>query len=352
MMQIRNSNFEYLRIVAMLMVILSHFFVHSGFTIHEGNLLKDVLINSLKIGEIGVACFVLISGYFLIDLQFDIRKLFKLVFQMWFYGVFILLFAHIAGTSAITSKYFWGSVLPFYSLNWFAKAYLLLYMLFPIINHVLKRTSKKNLEKFIIIFGILWTVFPIYNLYAGGNVRITVIFIYIIGAYLKMYGAPLVDKHRKALLLGSMIAVFSSSATFVHLGGKYDCFVGRESSFLSLNSIFVITVGLCTFFYFKELKVKNSRIVNMIAKTVFGIYLIHDNPMLNGWIWRDIFQAKNHYDSAFIFPYAVFCVVVIFVICSIIDYGRIIFVENPVLKYVDSKGWFRNLDNKIRLLLK
>ena len=49
-------------------------------------------------------------------------------------GIVILIIAYVFDISVITEKFFWGSIMPFYSLNWFAKAYLLLYLVFPLLN--------------------------------------------------------------------------------------------------------------------------------------------------------------------------------------------------------------------------
>lgn len=158
--KLRESNIELLRIVAMFLVVLSHFYVHGRWPIVETISFNNVTIYALDVGEIGVTAFVLISGYFLIEQSFDLTKLVKLVLQMWFYGIGLLVFAYMFDTRVITSKYFWGSMLPFYSLNWFAKAYLLLYLLFPVLNRFVKYYNQRKLEAFILVFGFVWTVLP------------------------------------------------------------------------------------------------------------------------------------------------------------------------------------------------
>lgn len=176
----RSSNLELLRIVSMLMVIFSHFFVNVPNPNNKYDLdFYGVITNFFQIGEIGVVCFVLLSGYFLIDKKFSIIKLLRYALQLWVTGVAILLFTYVVEKSLITSKYLYGSLLPFYSLNWFAKAYLLLYFLFPLINFVIHRVTREQLSKFILIFGFIWTVVPMASLYDYGNIRVSVIYIYI-----------------------------------------------------------------------------------------------------------------------------------------------------------------------------
>ena len=164
----------------MLMVVFSHFFANIP-NLNNRYVLDfyGIIVNFFQIGEIGVVCVVLLSGYFLIDKKFDIIKLVKYALQLWVTGVTVLLFTYFVDKSLITSKYLYGSILPFYSLNWFAKAYLLLYLLFPLINFILNRVTREQLLRFILLFGFIWTVLPMASLYNYGNMRISVIYIYI-----------------------------------------------------------------------------------------------------------------------------------------------------------------------------
>lgn len=199
--KIRVSNIELLRIVAMFLVVISHFYVHGRWPIVNELSINNIIIYCFDVGEIGVTAFVLISGYFLVNQSFDLVKLFKLVFQMWFYGVALLVFAYAFGTREIVGKLFWGSIIPFYSLNWFAKAYLLLYLLFPVLNIFLKKYTKEKLLKGIIGFSVLWNILPAFSLYEHGNQRITVLFIYCIGAYFAIYGCQYLNNAKNAVAL-------------------------------------------------------------------------------------------------------------------------------------------------------
>ena len=139
----------------MFLVVLSHFYVHGAWPLVNELTFNNIAIYALEVGEIGVTVFVLISGYFLVNKSFDIIKLAKLVLQIWFYGIAILIIAYVFEISVITEKFFLGSIMPFYSLNWFAKAYLLLYLVFPLLNKFISRLGKKWLMRFILVFGFI-----------------------------------------------------------------------------------------------------------------------------------------------------------------------------------------------------
>ena len=62
----RNSNFEILRIIAIIMIIMHHYAVHSGFLWNNQITTNRIIINFFQMfGKLGVCLFIMISGYFL-----------------------------------------------------------------------------------------------------------------------------------------------------------------------------------------------------------------------------------------------------------------------------------------------
>ena len=61
--KIRNSNIELLRIISILMIIAGHYYVHGGFS--DVSPFNECVLKIFGgCAKIGVACFVLITGYF------------------------------------------------------------------------------------------------------------------------------------------------------------------------------------------------------------------------------------------------------------------------------------------------
>ncbi len=70
----RSSNIELLRIASMFMIILFHFSVHGAWP-ESGPLASDVAVEMLSFGgKLGVNCFVLITGYFMVRSQLKIGR--------------------------------------------------------------------------------------------------------------------------------------------------------------------------------------------------------------------------------------------------------------------------------------
>ena len=64
-----------------------------------------------------------------------------------------------------------------------------------------------------------------------------------------------------------------------------------------------------------------NKTINTIAKSTFGIYLLHDN-MYRNFIWGDLLKMPDHFQSALFPVIAVGNVIFIFVSCFLIDYMR------------------------------
>lgn len=87
----RKSNFELLRIISMIFILFHHFYysyIKLDYTNISGNQLTCQVLYSL--GKIGVIIFILITGYFMVNSRFKIKKVLELYFEMIFYSWSIL----------------------------------------------------------------------------------------------------------------------------------------------------------------------------------------------------------------------------------------------------------------------
>ena len=140
---IRQSNFELLRIVAMLLIVAHHFLIATGrLDYRSGTLRGGELVNSFCV--VGVNCFILISGYF--GIKFKWSKVAWLFYAIAFVAAVDFCLG-MTGAAVFDSDYAINTIIPFTKRhNWFVPTYLALMCLSPLLNKALNAAGKRNWE--------------------------------------------------------------------------------------------------------------------------------------------------------------------------------------------------------------
>lgn len=350
----RNSNIELLRIVSMLIIVMHHFAVHSQFPV-DTNIIdfNRLFVQFMTLGgKIGVDCFVLISGYFLVKKEFSLLKLLKLVGQIWFYAVCIAGIAIYNSVSVDLLKNF----VPIYSVNWFAYVYMILYVFSPFINRMLLSLDKQLYIKMLLTMTILWVIF---NWGCDAPMQysniVWFVYMYAVGAYFRLYNVPKFNYVKVMficiiLMMLAALCIDLLEMTFPDHYKQLDFYWKRV---YSQNSPLVIAVSVSMFLYFKNLNINQISSINTIAATTFGIYLLHDNPLVRAYIWPKLFVNAPLINNSWLFIYAFAEVFLVFTICSIIDYIRSQLLGKTLAKLTSPSiiSLEKKLNNKINKII-
>ena len=231
---LRKSNIELLRIFAMFLVVLSHYYNHGNFPVDSIISINKVGMQLLaSAGKIAVDVFVIISGYFLITAKFSWSKLIKFISCTYFWSLSILLFCIcIYGIDSLDIGLVKKSLFPLTPLNWFARAYLHLYIVFPLINWAIEKIGKRYHLILICILTLFFYLIPtINNHLMGGYLNSFFMFIdlYLIGAFIKLYEAPSIKKYFNLLGLVSVCTIFLSIIYFDILGRSNPYYMIKEN---------------------------------------------------------------------------------------------------------------------------
>lgn len=119
-----------------------------------------------------------------------------------------------------------------------------------------------------------------------------------------------------------------------------------HNSFMIAGQYSFTTVIIATgvILLFKNINLGQNKIINTIASTTFGVYLIHDNPIMEQVIWLKWLNMPALLTSGvkhFLITVIIVCPL-IFTVCSLIDYIRI--------KIFDGVGFiFNRLKEKFKL---
>lgn len=328
----RQSNFELLRIISILMIIMHHYayYVNQNCKV-IGFALNNIVIDFLYIGgKIGVTIFVLIAGYFGIKSEFKTKKLIKLLLEVLFYSlIFLIIDIIINGINSINIDLIKKSLFPItFSLYWFATTYIILYALSPFINKLINGLNLKDVRKLLLILIMFIYILPtITNKGMGlGNVDIFIT-LYILGAYIRLKDS---DKSNKNYLIYFVLCIIFIIA--MQLLCEWKNMNKYINYFASMNNITVLISSVSLFMYFKNINIQ-SELINKIASITFGVYLIHSNYFMHRFIWGKLFNNTKYYISNDykIIIHASFSILATYIICVLIDLFRIYCIEKWAL---------------------
>lgn len=278
----RSSNFELLRLLCIFGILMMHTFGGIDTSVSFLNTEIHVLVNSVF--NMGVTCFILISGYF--GIRFDFKKLVRLDLMVIFFT--------LCGTLAVGDfgiKDLIKSCIPVISrYYWFISCYFFLCFLAPFLNRIPEKLSRETFRKLLIVLLFLFSVVPTFGFYDimqdGGKGLVHMVVIYLLGRYLALYHNRSHDCRRLALGLVLCIGfVFAADSALTFLRGKL------YTTFCRDCSIFIIAGSVLLLLLFRELSFQ-SRAVNRAAGSVLAIYV------LDGTIQTFLLR---HFDFA---PYA------------------------------------------------
>lgn len=94
---LRDSNYELLRIVSMIFIIIWHIIQHGQLIEHTTGLSNMIFNMIMFFIIIHVNCFMLITGYYQSKSKFRLNKFISYILQIWFYNFIITSILSLCG---------------------------------------------------------------------------------------------------------------------------------------------------------------------------------------------------------------------------------------------------------------
>lgn len=270
----RNSGVEIIRIIAMLMIIMSHIYgKNSGEEFAGFPQAVYVFTQSFFNAGLGVIIFMLISGYFLI--QLSEKRLTKMISMTWCCSVFSMIIGIVISkltNGDISLKSILTHLIPISSrYYWYISCYICVMILAPFLNKAINAMSKKDFEKLILAMLVIFYLVPTFLYFDvmgdRGKGLITMISAYFIGAYLSKYRLPLNKNKAVILLIIDFIFTFigNYAATLVRSETSYP--FSRECTVTTLLAG-VLILHLATESHFE------NKIINALSSKTLYIYIV------------------------------------------------------------------------------
>ena len=336
----RNSNIELYRIIVMLSIVMHHYVVNSGlmqYMVDEPTNPKSVFLFIVGMwGKTGINCFVLITGYFMCKSQITLRKFLKLLLEIEFYNITIhLLFVASGYVDFSVTRFLW-LLFPIQGISHgFVSCYIAFFLFIPFMN-VLVINMNRHQHQLLVVLCL--GVYTVLNFIPGLTVEMNYVtwfcVLFFIGSYLRIYPYHDGNKHfwKLSLLISLLLAV--GSVVMLLWLTKYGCRFGAYAFVSDSNAPLAVLVSICAFMYFKSLTIKQSKFINTVGGGTFAILIIHANSdIMRQWLWRDLCNNAGHYVSNAIYFHALAIPVMVFFICSAIEFVRAKTIEQPLIDF-------------------
>lgn len=341
----RDSNLELFRIIMMLSIVAHHYVVNSGLyslAIEPSYDWRNYFLFLFGMwGKIGINCFVLITGYFMCKSNITIHKFLKLLLEVMFYEIVCYSIFSITNYSSISLKGLYYALTPISTItDDFISCFLVYYLLIPFLNVLVNNLSRRQ-HTILVILCMFF--FSLMDHVPGFKFRFNYVgwfcVLHIIASYIRFYQSEfklLSSKKSLLILLGATIAVLGvlvpvwfKDLGLPFRGGLYQYVTDSNASLAIVSSVLL-------FMGFKNIHIGQSKIINTIASSTFGVLLIHANSdTMRRWLWRDVCQNVEWFNSPWMPLHAVGCVLAIYVVCILIDKVRIYLIEKPTFVVID-----------------
>ncbi|MGT2906547.1 acyltransferase [Streptococcus dentiloxodontae] len=279
--QSRHPGIELARIAAMFMICGLHVLTQGGIL----DLIKtkgsplyvyawclQILVHS------SVNIYALISGYVGLTAKHHYGKLLTLWLQVLFYSLLITGLISLIEPNLLSSDSWLTAFSPIYhNYYWYMTAYFGLYFFVPFLNTAIQNQTKSQAVLFFITTFLVFAVIPfvfdekVFSL-DNGYSMIWLIYLYILGAYIKKY--KLEDKVSFRLL---------GSAVFLSTLITYLFILFKSEFLLHYTSGTILTSSLAIFLIFAKIKRIPERLevaVTIVGPLSLGVYLSHVHPLI------------------------------------------------------------------------
>ena len=361
----RDSNFELLRIFAMIGIIFHHLQQHGIWFAAGSSFSVPFLLSHFFQAWVGMICnwiFVLISGYFICKASFSWKKFFLLWFQVFSISALLTFIALLAKVPVVTDQQLYEEkgflvaahpvtakdalrfFMPcYFGNNWFAVAYLVFYLFVPFLNLFLKHLSQKEHRQLLVLMAVLGLL--VKQLPFQGFFLPDTLFLFMLGyfsaAYIRLYNPPFMN-HTK---LNVAFALACCGVFIAWNGLVYTVlipipFVERHLQEVAgfwgggMPRVLSFMCALLIFCCVKNLHIPRNRFINKVASCTFGVYLFHENLLVNKYLWHVLLRSDEFSSSKFLLVYMICASILVFALCTVLELVRKQLLEKPMQKLI------------------
>ena len=327
----RERQFEVMRTVAMFFIVVYHCLTHGvggeyEFSVHDPASLSNILFSDfmLVFSSISVNLYVMVSGYFLVDLDFKMSRIVRTWAQACFYSCVITIMMMSLGLAPYNIVSIGKSIFPLSTdAYWFVTQFIGLMILSPFLAMLVRQLSYKQFVGLLIggAFICLAIIpdFPLGKRFhvAHGNSVWSFAYLFMIAGFIRHHLQEILKGKLSLAIISVIILIMACEFYFGYHHGHVSLFWFNYNGLPFILSVLV-------FVFVRQMRVPDSVFWNVLVRLApysFGVYLIHDQLMVRGWLWSHV--PIISFCNQWIYPVVVLGLcVMIFLSCAFVDAFR------------------------------
>jgi hypothetical protein len=180
---------------------------------------------------------------------------------------------------------------------------------------------------------------------------------YFVGAYIRLYSLNYYNSNKRIIktiiicllvLIVSIIIISKYINVFKKIGTTEVAYLWTP------NNIVMFILSISIFGLFMKLEIKSNLIINALASTTLGIYMIHDG-LLNKFIWKNIFNTFDKLNSNYLLFYIIIDSAIIFLVCFLFEFIRKQvekITNSKLLDYISKSSFISKINRKTNNMIK
>ncbi|WP_162176419.1 acyltransferase family protein [Kandleria vitulina] len=359
-MKKRIIGIDLLRILSMFGIIGLHF-------INQGGVIDNLNVFSLKYIPVllfltilytSVNVFGLLSGYLNIEKRtINYSRILDLLLCVLFWCFTITFVFYIFNIVGFRNKGIlevFKGLFPFLCGNyWYITCYVFLFFIMQYINLFLINLSREKYKKLLIILFFFFCIIQNVLLYTDlfkinfGYSPFWLIYLYMIGGYIKLYNPFITTRKKIIILVFSLICSLCFNYLLKIISFKLIGDYIKPNWFIDYISPFTLVSSIILLLLFININIKNMKIYNIISYFSgfsFSVYIIHCHRIIYYNIITNLFAPIVKYNFIIIITIIIISIIGTYIICVLLDLIRkVLFKLFHVHKIIDFFGFKINI---------
>lgn len=327
----RAYGLDMLRFISMLGIIGLHVINGGGYLRAASSTTQLIAVRVvLVLCYCSANTFAMLTGYLYASKErHNSTNLISLLAATFFYCVVILTFFICFKPELFQERRLYAYALcpPLMGRYWYLTSYLLLFVMIPYINVLLKTLGEKQFTRMLFLLLLLFsfaTTFAstdFFKVYSGYS-PVWLVFCYVCGAYIYRSKGRTIVKNKKCVLamffVNTAVVVVSCFWPLSSFLGTVELY-GYTSPFMLANAAILLVI-------FSDISIEKRvfrKLTKSLSKCSFGVYIIHSHLLVYDYVLCDAFLRLSINNTLIYTLGLLLSILAIFAVCWPIEELRL-----------------------------